>query len=166
MMNLRCCTKCNFNGDEKLFVKQKTKTGFRFVNRCKSCDVKRVQKQQKDNPNRHKEWENKSKENPNFKVRHREYTREYKKTNKNKVNARNRNRSKRVRQATPIWLTIEQRSQLITFYINRPIGYHVDHIIPIKGFNEQDEHVVCGLHVPWNLQYLLVDDNLTKSCKV
>lgn len=63
-------------------------------------------------------------------------------------------RQYRIALATPKWINIED---LIKIYINKPDGYHVDHIIPLYGEN------VSGLHVPWNLQYLKAEDNLKKS---
>ena len=43
------------------------------------------------------------------------------------------------------------------FYLNCPVGYEVDHIIPIsKG----------GLHCLSNLQYLTISENRRKSNKI
>jgi hypothetical protein len=66
--------------------------------------------------------------------------------------------------ATPNWLTKEQKSLMADFYFlakdcELVTGelYHVDHIVPLMGKD------VCGLHVPWNLQVLPSDLNMKKS---
>jgi hypothetical protein len=41
----------------------------------------------------------------------------------------------------------------------------VDHVHPFRVM-EGKEHVACGLHVPWNLQYLTVKENRTKGSKL
>ena len=73
----------------------------------------------------------------------------------------------RKKSGTPGWLTEDQLHQIEAFYchardceIVSGEKYHVDHIIPIKGEN------ICGLHVPWNLQVLPADVNISKSNKV
>lgn len=73
-------------------------------------------------------------------------------------------RDSRNRQATPKWLTSEQRKQIVDIYEHmrdcRAVtgeDYHVDHIVPLRGEN------ICGLHVPWNLQVLPAYVNMSKS---
>jgi hypothetical protein len=92
----------------------------------------------------------------NYIKRARAKSAQWKKDNREKNNAFNACRKKRVKQATPSWVNMEE---IYKIYLNRPEGYHVDHIIPINGKD------VSGLHVPWNLQYLPKAENLSKSNK-
>jgi hypothetical protein len=66
--------------------------------------------------------------------------------------------------ATPPWLTDEHKKQILEFYalskdcsVVTGEAYHVDHIVPLRGRN------ICGLHVPWNLQVLPSDINISKG---
>lgn len=90
--------------------------------------------------------------------------RQYQKENKALIRKWVGSRKKAFKLATPKWLTKEQRREMENFYwlasdLKRVTGddYHVDHIIPLQGEN------VCGLHVPWNLQVLPSDVNLSKG---
>jgi hypothetical protein len=77
-------------------------------------------------------------------------------SNKDKYIARNAIKRNRIKQATPKWANLVE---IQDFYLSRPEGHHVDHIIPLKGES------VCGLHVIENLQYLSAFDNLSKGNK-
>lgn len=56
--------------------------------------------------------------------------------------------------ATPKWADLKSIQR---FYDNAPRGFHVDHIVPLRGTN------VCGLHVLENLQYLTAHENVSKG---
>lgn len=62
-----------------------------------------------------------------------------------------------IANATPNWVDMEEIKKI---YQNCPPGYHVDHIMPLN------HPLLCGLHVPWNLQYLPAKENLRKSNKL
>lgn len=64
--------------------------------------------------------------------------------------AATRRRQCRKIRATPPWV---DHSEINKIYLNRPKGYEVDHIVPLRG------KTVCGLHVPWNLRYLPKTEN-------
>ena len=85
----------------------------------------------------------------------REYQRNYYSTD-NRYKQRNCIYSKRLKQRT---LPNENLSIIKEFYSKCPIGYEVDHIIPLNGKN------VSGLHTITNLQYLKASDNRRKSNK-
>jgi len=66
-------------------------------------------------------------------------------------------------QATPPWLTDEQKAEIKAIYSEcrrlqeeTGIAHNVDHIHPLQG------ETVCGLHVPWNLQILTESENCAK----
>jgi hypothetical protein len=58
---------------------------------------------------------------------------------------------------TPKWA---DKQAIEAFIAAKPPGFHLDHIIPIRGEN------VSGLHVLENLQYLPAEKNMAKSNSV
>ena len=107
--------------------------------------------------------------NTQYKLDHPEWYKQVTAKSRKKTRLKNnyadvKSRKKRVVQHMPKWLTKEHRRQIREFYKNCPKGYHVDHIIPLKSYDiHTKQHVSCGLHVPWNLQYLSKSDNLKKG---
>lgn len=100
----------------------------------------------------------------NNKDRQRIYEKRYytklRQENPKKLSAKSTAWKKLLRKATPKWLSRAERKEIQKFYENRPEGYHVDHIIPIRGKS------VSGLHVLWNLQYLPAEENMKKGNRV
>ena len=76
-------------------------------------------------------------------------------------------RKRRHRDATPKWITAEQKLAMRELYLHAQKltamtgeRYVVDHIIPLISPE------VCGLHVPWNLRVITQEENLKKSNKL
>lgn len=97
----------------------------------------------------------------------RRYKAAWKKANPEEVKASTNDRRHRHKNATPKWLSAEQKQEIREIYkeaIRRTkeegIPYVVDHVFPLRGVE------VCGLHVPENLQILTAEKNLRKTNKL
>lgn len=129
---------------------------------CVECAHDRVKKSRKDDPDRARE------------ITRQSYHRNHQARLDGQAEYRNNNRPlkayheslrrARKKQAAPKWLTDDQKSEMKSMYLRAwELGqqtgdlHTVDHIVPLKGKN------VCGLHVPWNLQILLFQDNCAKK---
>ena len=92
------------------------------------------------------------------------YKYKYKAKNPDLYRAHVNFRRRRFRDATPKWLTKEDKRAIRQLYIDAMtvtritgVPYVVDHIIPLLG------ETVSGLHVPQNLQVMTREENLKKS---
>ena len=96
-----------------------------------------------------------------------ELQKRYRIKNPDKGRERVRRRQAAKLHATPNWLSEKHISAMVQFYIEARrttletgVKHEVDHIIPLIS------DVVCGLHVPWNLQILTTVENRSKSNNV
>ena len=96
----------------------------------------------------------------------RESKRKWKRKNKEQQRVYTNTRRRRLRDATPIWQTTEDKAAIKAIYEKcarwtkeTGVRYVVDHVIPLQAPN------VCGLHVPDNLQVIPHAANVKKSNK-
>lgn len=166
------CTKCGEVKGLECFSKHKgNPDGLQYS--CKECSNRSSKTYRQDNP---KYLTNYYQSNLNYL---RDYYKKYHqdnqeamitrvqkwaKENPDKNTAKTAKRRARMRNATPKWLTEEQDLQIKLLYKEAKeleeadgVKRHVDHIVPLKGKG------VRGLHVPWNLQILTAEQNLSKN---
>lgn len=170
-----CCT-CKVSKDLSQFHRCKTlPDGLYKV--CKACRV--------DSSREHRErhgdkirasWRENYKKDPQkhrANVRHwqkenwdyvKAYRRDWGKNNLEKTRKHSAKRTASLKEATPPWLTKEQKKEMRWFYETaRELQWlseeplHVDHIAPLHGENFR------GLHVPWNLQIISAKQNIAKG---
>ena len=98
-----------------------------------------------------KEYREKNKDRIN------KYISEWQKANRDKCRAKDAKRRARELQAIPKFADLNKIKEI---YKNCPIGYEVDHIIPLQG------KIVSGLHIETNLQYLPIKENRSKGNKL
>lgn len=169
---MRKCKTCFVEKGIKEFYFNKTKNS--YFSECKVCNKKRSTVWNKSNRERYISNCKKHKENNQelyraYKTKeyyknidsYKIYSESYRKSNHGRNTRLHLSRMRELSKinATPKWLSKAQVEEIKNFYLQRPDGYHVDHIVPLKGKN------VSGLHVPWNLQYLPALENIKKRNK-
>ena len=93
-------------------------------------------------------------------------TKNWRSNNRDKANALYALRRASKKNATPPWLTKQDKDEILELYticqmfkLYTGQEYHVDHIVPLRSKN------VCGLHIPCNLRIISAFENLSKSNK-
>lgn len=149
-----CCTCKELKPFIEFHKNKSLKDGFQ--KRCKACVKKSASAHYKENKDRYRQnyrtWRSSNLEK----------ARELERNNFQNPSRKHKHRiNQAFRRATKLKATIPgYESELRQIYDNCPIGFHVDHIVPLRGKS------VCGLHVPWNLQYLTPQENMKKGNKV
>lgn len=153
----RKCPKCQIVKDIEQFSIDANRKGGRQCY-CRECQAK-IYKSRKA-----KASEQRKKRYLENKEREKQKMRSYYESNKSGYSARNANRRSMKLSASPPWLTQEDKEEMALLYVKSQQltdttgeNWHVDHIVPLQG------KIVCGLHVPWNLQVITATENRAKN---
>lgn len=156
---MKLCKHCQAYKPLAEFYKRSNRPGVIHV--CKGCHcAKSAARLKAKPPTKEKRKENQAQwrlDHPGYNA---ESSRKFRVSNPGKIRASNALQKAYRRNAIPSWITEEQKAQMVSIYENCPKGFHVDHIVPIRGKD------VRGFHVPWNLQYLTAEANMKKSNKL
>lgn len=158
---MKKCNTCQTNKAVIEFHKDRTHTdGLRSL--CKDC-VKHYQKTKYGKAKKATSDAKSYKKNKNKRVKK---AKQYQQQNLEVYRNINARRRALKLQAVPKWLTSSQKQEIKQFYTDAAYltqytqtEIQVDHIIPLNS------KIVCGLHVPWNLQLLTKEENCKKSNK-
>ena len=158
---MKTCSKCETEKPLSDFHKDRTHSdGVRsFCKACVGLYSKKYHVLNKDKINeKSKIWVAANRERHNAKCNR------WAKANPDKVNARTARRYAAKTQATPEWLSEDDQWVIVEAYDlaqlrTKMLGgkWEVDHVVPLRGRG------VMGLHVPWNLRVVPMQQNRRKS---
>ena len=165
---MKHCWKCSTSKPELDFGSNKSKPDG-LATECRECkrqqDREYAARNREAAKKRASEWYYKNYEYA--RQQQKPYSLNWKKINSDKHCSIESKRRASKLNATPKWLTESDNLLINCKYslakmLSRETGiqYHVDHIVPLKS------KVVCGLHVPWNLQVIPATENLRKSNRI
>lgn len=152
-MSSKQCSCCKVEKDVSLFSKNISRKDGLHPS-CKECKNKGNLKYRQNNREKEVQYS-------------RKYYQQIGRFETDKLREREAKRRASKLKATPSWLSESQllaikcKYSLATMFTKcSEVPYAVDHIVPLRG------KTVCGLHVPWNLQVITVEENLKKSNKL
>lgn len=149
-------------------AKRKTSNGDCQCTTCLAEYKLRSERWARANPEKHREGASRRNSRWGAKVKERkaEKLREWRRTNPAEATAQVAKRRAVKKMATPPWLTQDDFEAISALYAEAKrlsdetgLPHHVDHIVPLN------HPLICGLHVPGNLQVIPANDNLKKSNK-